>query len=286
MIVNPTAGKGRDLDKLDRIKTEFISRSIPYDLYFTTGGKKADSLTRELLKHQQYSDILILGGDGTVNEVVNGLDRQMIPLSVLSFGTGNDTIKHIQGHLDFDAQLNTAFDGHVERIDAGICNGKLFLNGVGVGFDGKVVERIAVRGKRFQGYVSYLAEVLSILLTYREKDISVIFDGRALQDKILLMTVAKGTTFGGGFLINPYAVNNDGLLDICIIGKIPNWMRINYVLKMKNGGHRNLDQVSFYKARELKVENNPFLVAHMDGEFIGNPPFYIKVLPGAVSFRI
>ena len=286
MIVNPAAGKGRNLDKLDQIKTEFISRSVPYDIYFTSESRKADSITHEILKNNSYSDILILGGDGTINEVANGLALQNIPLSVISFGTGNDTIKNIQQRLDFEGQLFAAFEGQIIQIDAGSCNNKLFLNGVGIGFDGKVVERMAAKGKRFQGYASYLAEVLSILLTYREKEIRVAFDGHQLQDRILLMTVSKGTTFGGGFMINPYALNNDGLLDICIIGTIPNWMRINYVLKMKKGGHRHMDQVSFYKARELNVDKNPLLVAHMDGEFIGNPPFSIKVLPKAINFRI
>jgi YegS/Rv2252/BmrU family lipid kinase len=286
VIVNPTAGKGRNLDKLDRIKSEFIARSVPYDLYFTTEQRKADSITHELLQNNPYSDILILGGDGTINEVANGLGRQRIPLSVISFGTGNDTIKHVQQNLDFGAQLHAAFEGQIIQIDAGSCNGRLFLNGVGIGFDGKVVERMAAKGKKFQGYVSYLAEVLSILLTYREKEIRANFNGHEFQEKVLLMTIAKGTTFGGGFMINPYAHSNDGLLDICVIGKIPKWMRINYVLKMKKGGHRHLGQVSFYKSRELLVDKNPFVVAHMDGEFIGNPPFYIKVLPQVISFRI
>ena len=103
---------------------------------------------------------------------------------------------------------------------------------------------------------------------------------------MLLMTVTKGTTFGGGFKINPYAISDDGLLDICLIGKIPKLVRINYVLRMKDGSHRNLKPVSFYKTKEIFIKENPLLVAHMDGEFIGSPPFNIKVCPKALNFRV
>jgi YegS/Rv2252/BmrU family lipid kinase len=285
-IVNPIAGNGKYLDRLDRIKSEFIRRSIPYDLHFTSETKKADVLTQSVVKEKKYTDLLIVGGDGTINEAINGLGNIQIPVGVISIGTGNDTIKHIQPSFDFEYQLKTAFEGQVKRLDTGDCNGKLFLNGIGMGFDGKVVQRMAERGKKFQGYFSYLFEVLRILLSYREKCIDAEFNNESLQKDILLMTVAKGTTFGGGFKINPYANNDDGLLDICIIGKIPLLVRLGYVLRMKEGNHRHLSPVSFHKTTEVYIRENPYIVAHMDGEYIGNPPYKIKVNPKSIGFRI
>jgi len=286
VIVNPTAGKGKHLDRLEQIKSEFIQRSTSYDLYFTTENRKADLLTNSIIKDKDYTDLMIVGGDGTINEAINGIRNKQPTVSVISFGTGNDTIKHIQSRFDFNSQIETAFNGNIKKIDVGECNGRLFLNGVGIGFDGKVVEKMAAKGKKFQGYYSYLAEVLRILLTYREREISATFNDYTINDEVLLMTIAKGTTFGGGFKINPYALNDDGLLDICFVGKVPSWTRINYVLKMKDGGHRKLKAVSFYKSKEVTVEENPALVAHMDGESIGCPPFNIVILPKSVSFRI
>jgi YegS/Rv2252/BmrU family lipid kinase len=286
VILNPTAGKGKHLDKLEQIKTEFIQRSVSYDLYFTTENRKADLLANSIIKNDDYTDLMIVGGDGTINEAINGIRDKQLAVSVISFGTGNDTIKHIQNNFDFKSQISAAFDGKIKKIDVGECNGRLFLNGVGIGFDGKVVQRMAAKGKKFQGYFSYLAEVLRILLTYREREIRATFNHSTVKEQILLMTIAKGTTFGGGFKINPYAVNDDALLDICIIGKVPNWTRINYVLKMKDGGHRKMNAVSFYKSSKVIIEENPSLVAHMDGESIGSPPFDIQILPKAVSFRL
>jgi YegS/Rv2252/BmrU family lipid kinase len=286
VIVNPTAGKGRHLDRLEQIKSEFIQRSVSYDLYFTTEERNADLLANSIIKNKVYTDLMIVGGDGTINESINGVRDKQLAISVISFGTGNDTIKHIQSKFDFKSQIETAFNGKIKRIDAGECNGRLFLNGVGIGFDGKVVERMAAKGKKFQGHFSYLAEVLRILLSYREREIKAAFDKNTINEEILLMTIAKGTTFGGGFMINPYALNDDAMLDICIIGRVPNWTRINYVLNMKDGGHRKMKAVSFYKSSKVIIEENPALVAHMDGEGIGSPPFDIQILPKAVSFRI
>ena len=286
VLVNPVAGKGKSLDKIQRIKAEFSRREVDFDLYHTNGNVRADALIHNRFHPDLYSDILILGGDGTINETLNGLKYRDVPLSVISMGSGNDTIKHIHKTFDFDYQLKTAFDGNLVRLDAGLCNKKIFLNGVGIGFDGKVVEMLNREGKKYGGHRAYLRAVLKILLTYREKSIKAYLDEEIIQEKILLMTITKGTTFGGGFLINPYARNNDGLLDICVFKKIPLWMRIFYLPRMKRGGHRNLSVVSFYKAEKVQVEKHDILVAHMDGEFIGHPPFNISVLPEAFTFRI
>jgi len=286
VIVNPTAGKGRYLDRLDRIKSEFMHRSISYDLYFTAENRKADILANSLIRQQTYTDLLIVGGDGTINEAINGIRNNLLPVSVISFGTGNDTIKSIQPKYDLNGQIHATFNGSIRKIDVGECNGRIFLNGVGIGFDGKVVERMAAKGKKFRGYFSYLAEVLRILISFKEEEIKAVFNGTELRKEILLMTIAKGTTFGGGFKINPYSKSDDGLLDICVIGKVPNWTRINYVLRMKEGGHRKLNAATFYKSEHIFIQENEDLVAHMDGEFIGNPPFDIRVLPKAVDFRV
>jgi YegS/Rv2252/BmrU family lipid kinase len=286
VLVNPVAGNGKNLDKLQRLKDEFLRQNIDFDLFHTDEITRADALVNNRFHPGLYSDILILGGDGTINETVNGLKYPDVPISVISMGTGNDTIKHIHKHFDFEYQLKTALEGRPYHVDAGRCNDKIFLNGVGIGFDGKVVERMNRKGYKYGGHRAYMRAVLEILLTYREKTIVAHFDQKTIHEKIFLMTITKGTTFGGGFLINPFAVNDDGLLDICLFKKVPVWMRVIYLPQMKWGGHKNLKVVSFYKSTEVKIEKNNWMVAHIDGEYIGSPPFKITVMPLAFTFRI
>ena len=286
ILVNPVAGDGKSIEKLHRLKNEFLRRNINFDLFHTHDKTRADALVNNRFHPGLYSDILILGGDGTINETINGLKYPEVPISVISIGTGNDTIKHIHRSLDFEYQLNTAIAGNPVQVDAGKCNNRLFLNGVGVGFDGKVVEMMNREGNKYAGHRAYMRAVLKILLTYREKMIIAHFDKETIREEILLLTVTKGTTFGGGFLINPFAVNNDGLLDICVFKKVPLWMRVFYLPKMKSGGHKDLKVVSFHKSKIVRIDQNDSLVAHMDGEFIGNPPFNISVMPLAFTFRV
>jgi len=286
ILFNPVAGSGKSNDIIQFVKEEFLRRGIDYDLYPTNTDSRADRIVQNQFNPSLYTDILILGGDGTINETANGLKYREVPISVISLGTGNDTIKRIQPNLDFNYQLKTAFEGNPIKIDAGICNDRIFLNGIGIGFDGKVVELMTRKGKKYSGHKAYLSVVIRILLTFREKQISAHFDHLSVNEPILLMTIAKGTTFGGGFLINPYAKNNDGLLDICMFKKTPLWMRALYLPRMKYGGHKDLNIVSFYKSRHVFVDKHDSLVAHMDGEFIGHPSFDISVLPRAFTFRV
>lgn len=126
VIVNPTAGKGKHLDRLEQIKSEFVQRSISYDLYFTSENRKADLLANSIIKDKEYTDLMVVGGDGTINEAINGIRDKQLVVSVISFGTGNDTIKHIQSRFDFKSQIETAFNGDIKKIDLGECNGRLF----------------------------------------------------------------------------------------------------------------------------------------------------------------
>lgn len=286
ILVNPVAGNGAFLDRIEKVKSEFAHHDVSYDIHFTDEKLKADSLVQTKFDENIHSDLLIIGGDGTINEAINGLKYSNVPMCVISIGTGNDTIKHIQKQYDFKSQLHSVFNGRIIDIDAGVCNGRKFLNGVGIGFDGKVVERMVSKGRKFQGHFAYMSEVLRILLTYKERELNARLDSLDIKEEILLMTIAKGTTFGGGFKINPFAEKDDGLLDICVIKKIPIWLRIIYVLRMKDGKHRNLSQVSFYKSKEVKIDKDTYVVGHMDGEYIGHPPFDIRIIPKALRFRV
>lgn len=285
VLINPTAGKGRFNKHFERIKQEFADRNIPYTTFLTHKEKRGEELVRTQLD-ESFTDLLILGGDGTINEAINGLKNQNMPISIISMGTGNDSVKNLHQDTAFESQLRTAFDGDPIRVDSGICNGRKFINGVGVGFDGKVVEIMDREGKKFRGHAAYMYTVLKILATYKERPTTFILDDHKIEKPILLLTIAKGTTYGGGFMLNPYANRNDGMLDVCAVGTIPIWLRAYYVPQMKNGNHRKLSMVKFYKSKKVVIHGSKDIIGHMDGELIGNPPFEIDVLPDDLVFRV
>ncbi len=285
VIINPISGRRDAEKKFSLVKKRFEEENIKFQDYRTQTDLLPDKLVKKYFKPEIFTDVLIIGGDGTIHEVFNGLGKNKIPVSIISAGTGNDIARTLLENLDFKWQLELVVNGVCREIDAGDCNGKIFLNGLGIGFDGQVVEKMSKNYLNYKGRFSYYRTVIGLLPQYEESFLKVTLDNTILDKEIFLMTVAKGKTFGGGFKLNPYAQINDGLLDICFIGRIPVLKRFIFLPTMSYAGHKKLKQVSFHKCKTCTIDINDRLVAHLDGEFIGHPPFEISVLPKFILIR-
>jgi diacylglycerol kinase (ATP) len=285
IIINPVSGKREAEKKLLTVKIKFRESGIDFNEFRTDPGLMADEIVRKFFNPGEFTDILIIGGDGTINQVFNGLRENNAPVSLISSGTGNDIARSLLGTLKIQNQLDLVLNGKVRLIDAGICNGRIFLNGLGIGFDGKVVERMSLNYKKYKGPLAYYSTVIRLLSGYREAELKIKLDDSTYDREVFLMTVSKGRTFGGGFRLNPFAANNDGKLDICLIRKVPVFKRFIMLPTMSFGGHKYLKEVEFYKCTECWIEANNYLVAHLDGEYVGHPPFHIKILPRYFNFR-
>ena len=172
-------------------------------------------------------------------------------------------------------------------IDLGICNDRKFANGVGIGFDGQIVEDMNGHKIPFlKGHAKYYYYVLQILASYVPRDFDYSMDGVSENKSLILMTVGNGTTFGGGFNLMPNAKIDDGLFEVCTIGNLSPIRRFLNIHRLSNGTHESLAEVHFYQSKSVVVKENPFLFAHIDGEQMGRPPYNIKVLPNALKLRI
>jgi diacylglycerol kinase (ATP) len=286
IIINPASGARKTTKKLNKITRALSDSGANYEIFETRPDFHSDLIIDKFFNPSIYTDILIIGGDGTIHETANGITSSMTPVSIISSGTGNDTVRTLLGTLKLNKQINIAIDGKVKSIDTGICNNMIFTNGFGIGFDGKVVENMVKNGKMFKGHFSYFYTVLALLAGYKESNLSISIDGNRIERTVFLMTVAKGKSFGGGFLLNPDAKDNDGLLDICIINRIPIYKRFFFLPLMKYGIHKSLKEVEFFKCKECIIEYNDKMVAHLDGEFVGNPPFKINIRPSSLLVRV
>lgn len=283
VIWNPFAG-GKALKICKRLSETLNERQIDYQVFDTNQSKSATKTIEEFLD-TSFTDLIIIGGDGTINESVNGL-KYDIPVSILPAGTGDDFIKNVSIGKTLDEQIETAIYGGVKRIDLGQCNDRKFVNGVGIGFDGQIVEDMASkRVPLLTGYAAYYYHVLRILGGYRERTFKYQIDDQSYQKELILLTIGNGTTFGGGFKLMPGAKVDDGLLEICEIGKVSGLRRFLNVTKLSSGTHGSLKEVHFHKAKSIRIETNNQLFAHIDGEQMGIPPFEIKVLPDALRLR-
>lgn len=276
IVINPAAGRSSFEKKLFYLEGRLKEAHVDYNLFFTehnNAGKLADTI----IKNPSINEVFVMGGDGTLNYIVNEIQGKSLPISIVSNGTGNDSVKSLHGELNFKKQVDIALNGKVQKFDLGICNGRYFVNGVGIGFDGQVVKEMVERGNKSGSHMDYLLTVLRIVAGFKEKMLHFSMDGKSFEKKILLMTISNGTTFGGGFVINPFAKTNDGLLDICILNEISPIKRFWHLPKLKTGAHHKLKECEFHLAKNITIEATDQLVAHLDGEFIGHPPFDISI---------
>ncbi len=285
IVINPASGRSTYEQRLRALEARLSLSELNYSKYYTEIPGKG-KLTRYLSKNAGINELVVLGGDGTLNYVVNELRDSDLPISIVSNGTGNDSVKSLHGVQSFERQVEIALKGKVERFDLGSCNGRRFVNGLGIGFDGQVVLRMTNRKRKVGSRLDYLLTVLRTVAGFKEKELWFSLDGKKMKRKILLMTVSNGTTFGGGFVINPHASSRDGRIDVCILNEIPLLLRYWHLPKLKTGAHQRLKAAEFYKASRVRIEASDSLVAHLDGEFIGSPPFDITILPRALKLRV
>jgi YegS/Rv2252/BmrU family lipid kinase len=202
-------------------------------------------------------------------------------------GSGDDFVKNIDIGNNLHGYFDTIVNGNIKSIDLGLCNDRKFLNGIGIGFDGQIqANMLTKKVPLLTGHAKYYFHVLHILSSYRARDYTLKIEGNESRQKLILLTIAKGTTFGGGFKLTPHGSIDDGQLAVCSIGDISPLKRYLNILKLQNGTHDSMNEVSLFHTREIEIAANDLLEGHIDGEYLGKPPFKISVMPKALRVRI
>jgi diacylglycerol kinase (ATP) len=285
IVHNPTSGPRGYNQKTIREFVAFLeANQLPYQLNHTTLTENAEVLTARM--PSGFTDLVMIGGDGTIHESANGY-KKGIPVTIIPAGTGNDFVKNYPVGKTLREQFDVLLRDKYMQVDIGVCNGRKFTNGIGIGFDGQIVEDM--NGKKvpfLKGHAKYYYHVLQILASYKDRKFKYTIDGNSNEENLILMTVGNGTTYGGGFNLMPEAKIDDGLFDVCTIGPIPGLVRFLHIGKLSNGTHGKLKAVNFYRATHVTVEANDLLFAHADGERLGRPPFDVHVLPGEMKLRV
>ncbi len=283
LIANPGAGRGTALSFALRAARLFKAKGCVLDLELTRGPGDAARIARETVR--DHDVIIAVGGDGTVNELLPGIVFSGKPLAVIPAGSGNDFIKALGVPNRLEAAVDIALAGKVRTIDAGMINGRYFVNGVGIGFDAAVnkASYAVDRGKR--GLSLYLRALVRTLGKFRPVPMTVTMNGNDLNQDVFLLSIGNGTTVGGGFKLTPRAVLNDGLLDVLLVKPIGLMPLLWHLPKVFLG---TIDRVERYalpaRTERLLVVTDPAVPAHIDGEvYEADGRFEISVVPHAVS---
>jgi diacylglycerol kinase (ATP) len=235
--------------------------------------------------------ILVVGGDGTVHEVANGIlevGGSMPALAVAPVGTGNDFYRILGTPARLEAALALLDHGRIQWLDVGRAltdrGATHFVNLLGVGLDVEVLRRRS-RFRRLSGLPQYLACLIATLVTFRGFSVEVSFESEAerVAGPTILAGITLGPSIGGGFLINPDASPEDGLLDFFFVEPLGPWQVARYIPRVIRGTHRGIPEFHFRKvtnARFLRSDREPFFF-ELDGELIPNPvtELNVEVLP-------
>ena len=273
VLVNPTKENAKGLKISREISLILQSQNIGHLVF---DKKWPDTLNG-------FSECWIVGGDGTVNWFVNDYPDVQIPLAAFPGGTGNDFCWMLYGDMEICAQVELVLHAAPKKLDAGICNGRLFLNGVGMGFDGAIVKDLLGK-KKLAGKASYLLSILKHIVGYKELGCVIEANDELIQQDCFMISVANARRYGGGFLVAPRSSLTDGLLDLNIIGKISPLKRIRFLPVIEKGEHLQFPFTRYSQAPAVKLTWDRQTHAHLDGEYIFASQFDIRILPGCFSF--
>ncbi len=275
LICNPLLLSKKAEKIISIITTKLFQNDVAYTLFHKQWP----------VQLEDFSEVWIIGGDGTLNYFVNQYRGIQLPLSIFGCGTGNDFHWMLYGKITVEEQVEQVLKGGQQKIDAGVCNGKFFLNGVGIGFDGAVVKDLLGK-KKMPGKASYLVTIFKNILGYKEKHCTINLAGQVLQQDCFMISIANGKRFGGGFYVAPNALINDGLLDVNIVSKIAPLNRIRYLPVIEKGKHLALPFILHKQCTGCSINFVQPVHAHADGEYFFAETFDVMVLPEHFSFLV
>ncbi len=296
VIVNPTAGRGAALRAIPAIQEALSERRLQFDLVCTECPWQAADLAESAILHG-FDTLVSAGGDGTTNEIINGILRARqaglgsAALGVIPIGGGNDFAFGTGLPLNFQASIRNLAERETRMIDSGYLaggqypEGRFFGNGVGIGFDA-VVSFIASK-KRLRGFTGYLIAVVQTIYKYfKAPMVKIDLDGEVITQPALMVSIMNGRRMAGGFLMAPNAVQSDGLLDLVIASDVPPsviWRLIPRFLQGTQLGH---PAITVRQAQKVVVEAlDGKLPVHADGEEIseGCQQITVEIVPNAIE---
>ncbi len=297
-IVNPVAGRGRGLLDWPIISKHLVDSNIAFDAVFTERKYHATELT-VMAVNKGYRNIIVIGGDGTLHESVNGLFIQKsckptdVTISVIAVGTGNDWIRMYGIPRKYTDAIRSIVAGNTFLQDVGkvsyyesmVYHERYMANVAGIGFDARV-NRLYNRIKE-RGYYSSWMYVLSMLFavfSFRSKKFKIWVDGDKVVDSMVFSgAVGIGKYNGGGMQQTPKAVADDGLMDITIIRKIGRLSIFRHLGALYNGKIYEVPRTMFLRGTHIRIESYPSSNIEVDGEALGYAPFEFTILPKAIK---
>lgn len=297
LIVNPIAGAGKTARKWPQIMGLLENMGLDFEHELTEAPGHAIELAKSAT-NRGCELVISVGGDGTINEIVNGLygtdGINDVMLGIINTGTGADYIRTIGIPRTYKEACECLLKPRKLTVDLGVVectnNGhkveRLFVNFAGLGFDAEIVRATTQKFKALGDVSSYLMGLLTTVVSYQNKEVLLVLDGEAERKKVCTVLMSHGKYGGGGMLTTPDADPGDGLFDVLIIDDLTKPDLLWSLPRVYKGTHLSHPKVTVKRAQEIEVRPVLEMCIQADGEIVGEAPARFHVLPAALNIIV
>ncbi|MDO9556197.1 MAG: diacylglycerol kinase family lipid kinase [Coriobacteriia bacterium] len=287
VIINPAARHGETAPLIPVIE-KLLESTVAHETILTERPGHAAQLAKDAVG---FDLIIAVGGDGTAHEVLNGImarpEGDRPAMSLFPTGSGNDWRRTLGISTDLPTAVRQVLSGHLKKVDVGVCNGIHFANSLAIGLDARVTAK-AVELKvttGWSGLALYVRALMYVLFHqfYSHPIRLKLDDGPVAERDVLIVALTNGPTYGGGFHITPKAVDDDGLLDMCIIDKLslPSALwRLPFVIA---GKHEWMSMVHMQRHAHVELWSDTPVAGQVDGEVLLDDHYEISIIPGGIG---
>jgi|TARA_Y100000031_G_C8245251_1_gene397727 YegS/Rv2252/BmrU family lipid kinase len=286
LIINPKAGiQKKKLENIKKqlLKIEKIEKTIEkffkkHEITIDTEiTKKAKDATKIAKNSKNYDLIIIAGGDGTINEVINGLENFKTKVGIIPFGSENIIAKELKLPLNIKKACETILKGKTKKIDLGEINKNKFVFVTGIGFDAEAIKNVKPELKEILGKHSYTIAALKTFFNYKPEKLTIKINKKEIKGYFIIASNVK--RYGGNLNITPDAELDDGFLDLCIFKEKKPSTIIKYLIGATSGQIKRIKGLEHHKIKQAEIKSKNKVLYHTDAEIKGTTPVKIKVLP-------
>ncbi len=270
-LVNPISGTSKKDAVLKLITASCTKEKIHFEILPTNAGGNYDAIKYKV-KKEQITDIIVVGGDGSVNQVVHALYNEPVKFGVIPYGSGNGFAFAAGIPKNVHRAIDTIIKGHAKMADAFLVNDRFACMLSGIGFDAKVAEDFATKSTR--GLLTYTHQSILNFFKAQPYQFEIVFDNISFFTEAFFISVANGNQFGNNVTIAPQALLNDGLLDVVIVQKMSK-AKLPFAIIKQLRGNNKLQQlvedmskktVLYFQTKSLTIRNLKYAPLHIDGE--------------------
>lgn len=267
-IINPASGK-TDYDKIKQNIMKTLENEN-YEIYETKAPKEATEIASRF-KNEENTIVYSVGGDGTLNEVVNGIAKGKCKLGIIPTGSGNDFYRTLK-----EAQTENV------RLDLGKVNGRYFINIASVGMDAETCNNANKIKSKIKLHSSYYLALIHTFLTFKSKSLKLKIDKNVYAGDYIIAAICNGKYYGGGFKIAPAASFDDNQFDIYLVSKASKFKLIKILLALLKSEHEKYNEVRKYTGKNITITSENNLIVNIDGEITISKNIEIEMIEDAL----